>query len=164
MLCRRVVFWCIAVVGLNFCVVAAATPTPKPRSPINVDIVAAQAVAIGRPLDFYIRITSAIDAPDIKVSVQYAPTVVVHSDTLVWSGTIAAGETYDFLLNATLTEIDHAYISVRAVLQAPGGTQFSAQAEFHPALEGGASPQAALEGKSLVRMRNGRAIAEFTLK
>lgn len=164
MLCRRVVSWCIAVVGLIFCVVAVAIPTPKPRSPISVTIVAAQAVAVGRPVDFHVRIASAIDAADIKVSVQHASTVVVHSDTLVWSGHIAAGGTYDFLINATLTEIDRAYISVRAVLQQSTGTQFSAQVEFRPALGGGASLHAALAGKSIVRMRNGRAIAEFSLK
>ena len=139
-------------------------PTPKPMSPIRVDIVYPSQAVAGQSFEFDVTVHSAVDANVVNLQIELPDGSNLEAGNLSWSGTLVRDEEKSFNVKVLLpANFSQQVIVASAVIGTFEAPQFSARA-IYQASSRTVVHAAASTSNSRTVMRNGRRVVEHTLR
>ncbi len=142
-------------------------PAGKPSAPLKISISPAQAgllpadIRPGAVVEFRIRATSHLDAPEMRIKVELTGGMELVSGEVDWKGPVAQAGEKTLTMTVRTPLKGSGEIKARAMIHSAGGPSFSAGASYRP---GGVTVNKATPRPPVKKDSAGRDIIEYRLE
>ena len=136
----------------------------KPRSPVSITLEPVAAFVAGKPVDFEVRVLSAVAAWSVTVEIVLPESSIVHQGRLNWQGSLAQDQQKILAFQATIPALSPEPLSATVIIGEPDSVRFSDRALFQTPNSLAATAAAVSRAGTRTIMHNGVQIEEHTLR